>query len=130
MNNKKDKVVLGIWMDHAHAQIIECPNRGMEIRVVKNDFTHQAKQESLQKGELHMHHKEQQQQAKYYANLAEVIRHYKDVVLFGPTDAKIELYNIIKSDAACSDIDIDVVQSDNITENQKVAFVREHFFGH
>ncbi len=75
-------------MDHAHAQIIECPNRGMEIRVVNNDFTHQAKQESLQKGELHMHHKEQQQQAKYYANLAEVIRHYKDVVLFGPTDAK------------------------------------------
>lgn len=116
-------------MDHAHANIIECFNRDVEIRVLKNNFTHESKHQSLQKGELHMHHKEQQQQAEYYAALAEVIKQYKDVVLFGATDAKVELFNIIKSDPSCVEINLDVFQSDNMTENQKVAFVREHFFG-
>ena len=128
MHHKNNKVVLGIWMDHAHAQIIECSSKDADIREVKNDFTHQTRQESLQKGELHMHHKEQQQQAKYYATLAEAIRKYENVVLFGPTDAKVELHNTLKSDPTCSHIKIEVIQSDNMTENQKVAFVRDHFF--
>ena len=45
-----------------------------------------------------MHNKEQQQQTAYFKQLADVIKNYDAVVLFGPTDAKAQLYNILKAD--------------------------------
>ena len=94
---------------------------------IHSDFTNREKRESLHKGELHMHHKEQQEQRKYYESIAAIASDYDKVLLFGPTDAKSELHNLIKDKPEFAKIKIEVVQSDNITENQKRAFVRGHF---
>ncbi len=49
-----------------------------------------------------MHNKEQQQQSEYYKTLGETIKNYDDVLLFGPTNAKVELLNILKADISFS----------------------------
>ncbi len=48
------------------------------------DSTHEEKEFTLQKGESFMHRKNQQQEAAYYNTIAESIKDYDEVLLFGP----------------------------------------------
>ena len=118
---------LGIWMDHSNAHLMEFTVDPIETKVIESKFTHDSKEESLSKSENLMHNKEQHQQSEYYKRLGEVIIKYTDVILFGPTNAKVELFNILKEDHRYSKINIDVKQTDKMTENQEHAFVKEHF---
>lgn len=118
---------LGIWMDHLNAHIMEFTTDPIQTKTITSKFTHEAKENSLGKGENQMHIKEQHQQSEYYKRLGETIRNYEWVVLFGPTDAKIELYNILKADQRFSKIRIEIKPTDKMTVNQQHAFVKEHF---
>ena len=71
--------------------------------------------------------KDQNKQAEYYKKLAELIENYDEVLLFGPTDAKLELFNVLKADHHFDNIKIDVLPTDKMTENQEHAFVAAHF---
>ena len=117
---------LGIWMDHASAHVMEIADP-MVTNIVVSESTHEEKEKTLQKGESIMHNKNQQQQADYYKKLGAFIKDYDDVLLFGPTDAKVELFNILKADLSFSKIKIEIRQTDKMTENQEHAFVREYF---
>lgn len=74
-----------------------------------------------------MHNKRQQQHAAYYKKLGETIISYEEVILIGPTDAKTELLNILQSDLRFKKIKIEVQPADKMSENQKQAFVKNHF---
>ena len=118
---------LGIWMDHASAHLIEFTTEPLLTKTIESEFTHGAKEKSMEKSENLMHNKEQHQQSEYYAKLGEVIKNYDEVILFGPTSAKIELFNTLKKDRHFANIKIEVKPADKMTENQEHAFVREHF---
>ncbi len=118
---------LGIWMDHASANTMEFNINPMETKTIDSKFTHQAKEDSLHKSEKTMHNKEQHQQAEYYKQLGNVILNYDRVILFGPTEAKTELCNLLKADHRFSQIKIITQQADKMTENQQHAFVRDYF---
>ena len=120
------KKKLGIWMDHASAHVIEIADP-MVTKIVVSESTPEEKEKSLQKGESMMHNKEQQQQIEYYKKLGAIIKDYDEVLLFGPTNAKIELLNILKADLSFSKIKIEVRQTDKMTQNQEHAYVREYF---
>lgn len=118
---------LGIWMDHSTAHIIEFSTDQMEIQTLNSKFTHEEKEESLGKSEQLMHNKEQHLQAEFYKEISEVIKNYDEVLLFGPTNAKTELHNILKENHHFDKIKIETASSDKMTENQQYAFVKEHF---
>jgi len=118
---------LGIWLDHAKANLIEFTTNPMETKTIELPLSNEEKEATLSKSESLMHHKEQQDQKKYYHQLALVIKNYTDVILFGPTDAKVELYNILKADHSFDDIHLRVINADKMTDNQQHAFVRKHF---
>jgi len=120
---------LGIWMDHASAHVIEFADP-MVTNIVTSGFTHEEKEESFIKNENLMHNKEQHEQGAYYKALANIIKNYEEVILFGPTNAKAELHNLLKEDHLFANIQIQVKQADKMTENQQHAFVREHFSRH
>ena len=117
---------LGIWMDHASAHLMEY-NDDITTHIILSESTHAEKEKTLQKGESMMHNKEQQQESAYYKTLGESIKNYDDVLLFGPTNAKVELLNILKADNHFSKIKIETMQTDKMTENQAHAFVRDYF---
>jgi hypothetical protein len=117
----------GIWMDHSIAHISELNGGSMETKTLTSDFTYQEKKLSLNKGENLMHNKEQQHQAEYYKKLGEIIRTYDEVILFGPTDAKVELLNILKKDHRFDNIKISTLQTDKMTEEHQHAFVKDYF---
>jgi hypothetical protein len=127
MANTKE---LGIWMDHASANLIEFTSDPIQTNMLESRFTHQVKEQALHKGENRMHNKEQQGQADYYKRLGAVIKNYREVLLFGPTDAKVELLNILLADHHFAKIKIEVRQADKMTENQQHAFVKNYFSKH
>jgi stalled ribosome rescue protein Dom34 len=118
---------IGIWMDHSTANIYDETTGGAATSTIETTFSHEVKQEVLHKSEHQMHNKEQQQQAAYYKQLADVIVNYENVLLFGPTNAKVELFNILRADLAFSNIKIEVKDADKMTDNQQRAFVKDYF---
>lgn len=118
---------LGIWMDHSIAHIIEFTDRWNELKTIESNFTHQDKVDSLTKSESLMHNKEQQLQAEFYKKLEETILRYDDVLLFGATNAKAELFNKIQKDHRFANIKIVVKEADKMSNTQKIFFVSDYF---
>ena len=121
---------LGICMDNSRAHMIELSQETTVIRVIDSKFTHEEREQSLSKGENRMHNKEQQFQAEYYRDLGEIIKNYEEVILFGPTNAKNELMNILKKDHHFDKIKIDIRSTHQMTHNQQVVFVKDYFLKH
>lgn len=116
---------LGIWMDHSTANLMD---RFPEVNYsIKSEFTANTKEEALGKSESLMHNKRQQMHEAYYKEISEEIKKYNHVLLFGPTNAKVELHNYLKKDSHFNNTKIDVVSADKMTDNEKGAFVKNHF---
>ncbi|MEN9908002.1 MAG: hypothetical protein RLZZ540_1151 [Bacteroidota bacterium] len=118
---------LGIGMDHSIACLIEFTPDSFEMKNIESEFTFQDKKKALVKSESLMHHKENQQLSSYYKKLADIIKGYNEVVLFGPTDAKVELFNTLNQEEEFGKIKIEIKNTDKMTENQKISFVKEYF---
>lgn len=121
---------LGIWIDHSNAHITEFTNDHIETQIIESQFTHEDKMHSLARSENQMHNRQQHEKAEYYKKLSEVIKNFEEVILFGPTDAKSELFNLLRADHRFSKIKIEMIQTDKMTENQEYAFVKEYFKTH
>jgi len=119
--------LLGIWMDNASAHTMTYVNDSIITEVIHSAFTSQEREESLNKSENLMHNKEQQQQGSYYKRLGDIIKNYQKVLIFGPTNAKSELANVLKEDHHFDEIEIEVKSADKMTEHQMHAFVKDYF---
>jgi hypothetical protein len=122
----KAKKQLGIWMDHANAHLIELTGESKENKIILAQDREQ--DEALNpRDETLIQNKEQNELSSFFNRISDVIVHYDEVLLFGPTSAKTELANILKSDHHFDEIKIEVKPADKMTENQQQAFVKEHF---
>lgn len=118
---------IGIWLDNAEAHLIVFSTEALQSQVIQSAFTHEVKEASLEKSEHIMQNKKRQQQTAYLKEVAVAIKPYHQVLLFGPTDAKIKLEHILKESKTVPKAKIYVKQTDYMTENQQHAFVK-HFF--
>jgi hypothetical protein len=121
------KKSLGIWMDYASANIIDVQDTVNTPYTILSKFTPQVKQEILQKSERGMHDKEDRMKKEYFNELIAIIADFENVLLFGPTKAKQELHNVITDMPKYNDISIHVSTTEDMTDNQKLAYVRKHF---
>ena len=117
---------LGVWMDHTTAHIIEINNNAITSNSIYS-LSLQGEKQNFGKDESLKHNIEQDQLSDYFKRLSAVIKDYSDVLIFGPTNAKTELYNLLKEDSHFNKIKIDLKTTDNLTEKQMHAFVKEHF---
>lgn len=118
---------IGIWMDHSMAHITEFYSDIKETKIITSDFTFQDRVETLERSENEMHNKEQQKQTTYYKNLAQIIKGFDEVILFGPTDAKVELYNLLKDNHLFDAIKIEVKNTDKMSDKEQQNFVDDYF---
>lgn len=114
-------------MDHSSAHFIEFPNNSTEHRIIESAFTKENKQDALTRGEHLMHNKEQQKQSEYYKEIGEVIKNYNEVLLFGPTDARLELFNTLKANHHFENIKIEVQSADKMSDIEQHDFVKDYF---
>jgi stalled ribosome rescue protein Dom34 len=118
---------LGIWMDHSIAHLMEFTSKHFEIETIESKFTNDVKNQSLAKSEKTMYNKEKRLLQDYYKKLGEAIKNYKRVILFGPTDAKTELFDLLSEDERFLKIKIEIKNTDKMSANQQHAFVRDYF---
>lgn len=119
--------LLGIWMDHSNAYAMTFVNDSIITETIESEFTSDDREEAISKSESLMHNKEQQKQGSYYKRIGDVIKNYEKVLLFGPTNAKSELANLLKEDHHFDAIEIEVKPADKMTENQMHSFVKSYF---
>jgi len=117
---------LGIWMDHSMAHIIVVKNNSFTSNSIES-LSLQGEKQNFGKDESLKHNTEQNQLSDFFKKLSAVIIDYSDVILFGPTNAKQELYNLLKEDSHFNNIKVDIEITDNLTESQMYIFVEEHF---
>jgi len=117
---------LGIWMDHSTANLINITEDNIN-HSINSKFTFDIKVEALSRSENIMHNKEQQHHEAYYKEIADEILKYDHVLLFGPTNAKLELNNYMNKDLHFKDIKICIEPADKMTNNEKIAFAKNHF---
>jgi hypothetical protein len=123
----KSRKQLGIWMDHSTANILELINDTVISKTLESIPAFPEQVENLRLDESLMHNKEQNQNADFYKKLSYIINDYSEVLLFGPTDAKSELFNVLKNNRQFEKISISVQPADNMTDNQQKAFVKDFF---
>ena len=114
-------------MDHAKANLMEYESGSLKSHVIVSSFNRLKKMDSLKSSEKQMHHKETGEVSAYYQQISEEILKYTNVLIFGPTDAKLEMLNILHKDRRFEKIQFEVLSTDVMTENQEKAFVKSYF---
>lgn len=123
----KTQKKLGVWMDHSKAHIIEFASDVAETKTISSDFSSDDKAETLERSESEMHNKEQQKQGTFYKKLTKIIKDFDEVLLFGPTNAKSEFYNLLKENHQFDKIKIEVKNTDKMSDKEQHNFVSEYF---
>lgn len=122
------KKAVGIWMDHSTANLIDWETDKI-YHNIESDFDSEMKEEALQRSENIMNNKRQQMREEFYKEIGEEILKCEKVLLFGPTNAKVEMHNFLKDKPHYKNIQFEVQTADKMTDNEKIAFVRNHFKG-
>lgn len=120
---------LGVWMDHSNAILMELYNHMIDskkiaIKPIEID------RDNVDKHEVHMHSNDKEQkhnQSVFFKEIKDIIRNYNDVLLFGPTDAKNELFNLLKADHHFENTKIELRNTDKMSEDEMCDFVVEYF---
>ena len=118
---------LGIWMDHSTAHVMKFENGAIVTNTIESQPEILGDQQIEYKDESHSLNKEQRQLSSYYRELGDAILGNEDVILFGPTEAKSELFNLLKDNHLFDEIKIKVESADKMTESERKIFVREYF---
>jgi len=118
---------LGIWMDHSTAHLMELSNGTIVSNTVGSQPELQDEQQIVYKDESHELNKEQGQLTAYYRKLSDVILDYDEVILFGPTEAKNELFNLLKENHLFEKIKIAIKPADKMSESERNTFVKDYF---
>jgi len=121
------KKQMGIWMDHSIAFLMELENDKITENIVEIETPEMEVDYDSGKNEKLKNSKAQQYKSNYYKKLSDSIKTHQEVVLFGPTDAKNELFNKLKSEHLLENIIIELQLSDKMTAIQMHEFVREYF---
>lgn len=118
---------LGIWMDHSFAHLMEFTSKHFEIETIESKFSNNNKNTHLAKSKNLILEKDQKQLYNYYKKIGETIKNYKRVILFGPSDAKIELFDLLSEDERFIKIEFEIMNTDKMTVNQQHNFIKEYF---
>ncbi len=131
------KTNIGLWIDHRRAVIVLESSAGEEIHVILSDADRQpgrihgersttafeaqqvdADDVSERKFTAHLH--------QYYAEVVAYVRHAEALLVFGPGEAKGQLFKELEQALPKSCV-VSVETSDKMTDSQIAAHVRDHF---
>ncbi len=114
-------------MDHSHAHLKEFASVPFDPTEFDSELSRQHRKKHHIDGESSMHNMDEALQADFYRNIGKVIKDYKEVLLYGPTKAKSELFDILRADDQFTHIKIEVKNSGKLSDIQERALIRQHF---
>ncbi len=118
---------LGIWMDHSIAYLMEFTNNPFEIKTIESKFPIAEKELRTSKISAQLINKEKRVLYDYYNKIGEAIKNYKQIVLFGPADAKMEFFDVLSEDERFLKIKFEIRETDKMSIGQQHEFILEYF---
>ena len=129
----------GVWLDHAEAKIIAYYPGACEIFYVRSPYSRRVRipgQKSdtsvyehlfASNNESRKHNRKMHELGIYYNILADKLTLFEDILLFGPTEAKDELHNILKKDKRFLHKTIQVKSAPQMTEAEMISYTKKFF---
>ena len=114
-------------MDHSSANCMQINGVKLHTTLILSEFTQQERMQSLTHGEKTMHNKEQQMTSKFFKQISDEILKADKILLFGPTDAKQELWNQLKEDHHFDDKKFAAETCVHFNEAQQLTFFKDYF---
>lgn len=129
---------IAVWMNYQRAEFITHQPLNEHIQTIYSEHDKMPREDGQgadgtrwdkhsSSNEYHKNLKESEQLKRYYDTLNKLLMQYDEILLFGPTKAKTELKNHLLEDKSFSKKEIFVENADNMTDNQKLAFVRDFY---
>ena len=128
----------GIWLDQKEANIITLIGDIVNSKTIYSDIETRERFEGETKAfgrfgdqflnnEKSKKNKINDQTTKYLNLIIKEIEQTDEILIFGPAQTKIKLENLIQNNANISSKLVEVQKAENMTENQKVAYVKKFF---
>ena len=139
MSKELIKKRIGVWLDHTKAHFIDLSKGPAVVETAFSNKESEVRYEGetgngtllgnnrATNNESHTHNRAQEIMKEYYHVLSDRLKGYDDILLFGPTSAKDELFNKLNADKHFAEKNIRVEAADRLTENQMVAKVESYF---
>tara|TARA_R110002126_G_scaffold29853_1_gene98174 strand:+ start:1240 stop:1623 length:384 start_codon:yes stop_codon:yes gene_type:complete len=118
---------LGIWMDHSIAYLMEFTNNPFEIKTIVSQFSIEEKEFQISKKATVLINKEKHLLYDYYNKIGDAIRNYYQIILFGPSCAKIEFFDVLSEDERFLKMKIEIKETDKMSLNQLHDFILKYF---
>ena len=131
---------IAVWLDYRTATLVTFENGVASTRSVESGIENQVRIEgegsnSSRFGESEFSNNENKENNRhanevnsYFKNLSQLLKEYNEIHLLGPTNAKNQLRNVLKSDKSFENTKIEIKSADKLTPNQLIAFAKEQLF--
>jgi stalled ribosome rescue protein Dom34 len=118
---------LGIYMDHSVASLIEFTVKPFEVQTILCEFPLEEKNASASKKNELKTRTKRAALNKFYNKIGRAVLKYDKIVLFGPSDAKIEFFDFLSEDEQFLKLKIELKDAVNMNVNQQHSFITEYF---
>jgi hypothetical protein len=118
---------LGVWMDHSIAYLMEFTNNPFEIKTIESQLRRDKKNFYLSESTQLSINKDLATLYSYYNKIGEAIKGYQQIVLFGPTTAKVELFDMLSEDDRFLKIRFEIKDTDKMNAKQQNEFITKYF---
>jgi stalled ribosome rescue protein Dom34 len=119
---QKEKKI-AIWLDHTKARLVSYPVTKIGQVISKQ----QIDQDNICRAEKRLNHKLQELQRSFYKKIENAIKDFSEVLLCGPTDAKIEFYHLLLNQSSHRFRRYRIINAGKMTNSQLIAFVKRSF---
>jgi len=124
----KSTKYLGIWMDHSIAHVMGFENDTIVTNTVESHLIPPPDGQSLYPDKESVSDTSQEQRSEYYQKLSDLILDYESVVLFGPTESKNELFNLLIYNHLFDKINLAIKHAVQMDEIERTKFIRANFY--
>jgi len=115
---------LGVWMDHSIAYLMEFTANPFEIKTVESDSIGTINSANTLEAMMKIRN---QLLLAYYNKIANELKDYSKIILFGPSNAKMELFDVLSEDERFLKVKIEIKSTDRMTAQEQHMFITDYF---
>ena len=117
---------MGIWMDYSMAHLMEFTSNPFEIKTVESTSFDTTTIYPINTLPILLE-KRKRLLFSYYNKIAREINNYDRIILFGPTNAKIEFFDVLSEDERFLKTKVEITNTDQMNPAEQHQFIQNYF---
>lgn len=117
---------MGIWMDYSTAYLMEFTANPFEINTVESTSFDTEKRYPIDTLALLLETRKRLL-FTYYNRIANEIKNYDRLIIFGPTNAKLEFFDVLSEDTRFLQTTVELSNTSDMSPTEQHEFIRHYF---